>query len=827
MEVKTIVPDNKQFIKDITTRFGVLPNFFITASAVHGMAEELWNFAKSAYLDSPLPPVFKERLFVHLSRFIAVRYCIVRHTGFLTGRGRPSGTAGAAPQTVDEVMALICRPIPDTTVLRSATFSRMEARGENIHMPLPGTPEEYDLFDALTVMFVDPRRSEAARNAVRKAVGDTNFGLLSAMLMYVRAAHYWTKMHPEIEYEPDVVQMMEEHNELASCLLDLTDAERIQADEALKNALTELADIKSILNQKETREAFLLKLSDALRPLNAPLEVQMIASRMFGEYLGVNRVAYGIIDGERMIIGGSYVRHVASLEGVIPFPYISFGKLATQAHRPGEIIAVDDVEEDIRITESDREILRAMGVAAFANVMYQKDGQWIATFVMQSNVPREWTRYELGMMRDVGERIVTEGERIRAEVRLRQSEERHSFLLQLSDTLRPLSDPLEIQRTAIRLLGEHRRASCVTFADIFLDENYAEIRSEYHSADSPSMIGRYEASDFSSGMSTLTAGETFIIEDVINSTSIPETERQNLLDLSFRSIIAFPLMRNGKLHAAITVKDMTPHVWTTQDAEFLKETAERTWAAIERARAEASLRESEKQLLELVKQKQDFIGIASHELKTPVTSIKTYAEILLDRLEEVGDESDVTIMKKLDGQLDRLSNLIRDLLDTTRITEGTLPLNVQQICLNQLLTERVEELKYIGVRHNFVFSLGCNNAVNADKERICQVIVNFISNAVKYSPEGSDVIVTTSDVAGGVRLSVRDHGVGIDDAIKDRVFDRFFRGRTESMKAYTGMGLGLYISAGIIHRHGGSIAVDSTAGKGSEFSFVLPYIQNQ
>ena len=102
-----------RFRREVTDRFGVLPNFFCSADAAPGLAEELWKFAKSAYLDSPLPSLFKERLFVHLSRFCEVRYCIVRHVGFLIGQGRPAGDADAGSETVDQVIEMLRRPLPE------------------------------------------------------------------------------------------------------------------------------------------------------------------------------------------------------------------------------------------------------------------------------------------------------------------------------------------------------------------------------------------------------------------------------------------------------------------------------------------------------------------------------------------------------------------------------------------------------------------------------------------------------------------------------------------------------------------------------------------
>ena len=194
------------FQQEVIERFGVLPNFFCSASAAPGLIEELWGFAKSAYLDSPLPPLFKERLFVRLSRFCEVRYCIVRHVGFLMGLGRPAGSHEAIPQTAEDVVTLLSRPLPSMASLQ-ATFERLEGLPTLVEFGDPGTELEMDLFDALAVIFLEPRQSERARDAVRNAVGAMRFELLVAYLAFIRTAHYWTETHPELAYEADMLAL--------------------------------------------------------------------------------------------------------------------------------------------------------------------------------------------------------------------------------------------------------------------------------------------------------------------------------------------------------------------------------------------------------------------------------------------------------------------------------------------------------------------------------------------------------------------------------------------------------------------------------------------
>lgn len=150
-----------RFNREVADRFGVLPNFFCSADAAPGLVEELWKFAKSAYLDSPLPSLFKERLFVHLSRFCEIRYCIVRHVGFLIGQGRPAGDAGAGAETVEQVIEMLRRPIPEGPAF-TKVLERLERVSLGGRLPEPCTECETDLFDALTMMFL------SARNRTRR-----------------------------------------------------------------------------------------------------------------------------------------------------------------------------------------------------------------------------------------------------------------------------------------------------------------------------------------------------------------------------------------------------------------------------------------------------------------------------------------------------------------------------------------------------------------------------------------------------------------------------------------------------------------------------------
>jgi hypothetical protein len=227
------------------SHFGIIPNFFYSASAAPGLVEELWALFKSSYIDCPLPSLFKERL---------VCYCIVRHVGFLIGEGRPAGDPEARPETIDQVITIVQRPLPDANALVEV-FSRLESHEEPRDIPVPGTQAEYDLFDALTVMFLEPLRWGRAREAVRRAVGNCTFEVLTAFLAFIRILHFWTETPPELSIGADMLAVLEKHQELARLLLDPSEAERVKGGEALRQTLAKLEDVKvSLYVNSETLE---------------------------------------------------------------------------------------------------------------------------------------------------------------------------------------------------------------------------------------------------------------------------------------------------------------------------------------------------------------------------------------------------------------------------------------------------------------------------------------------------------------------------------------------------------------------------------------------
>ena len=224
----------------------------------------------------------------------------------------------------------------------------------------------------------------------------------------------------------------------------------------------------------------------------------------------------------------------------------------------------------------------------------------------------------------------------------------------------------------------------------------------------------------------------------------------------------------------------------------------------------------------LQQQKDNFIGIASHELKTPVTSIKAYTQVLERMLQKNGSVKEAAMISKMDGQLNRLTSLIGDLLDVTKINSGRLQFNDRTFDFNALVADLVEDLQRTTQNHVLVATYPDPIEIFADEERIGQVITNLITNAIKYSPGTGRIDISTSIVGTEIQFCVRDYGIGIAKENLDKVFEQFYRVTGDMQHTFPGLGLGLYISAEIIRRANGRIWVNSIEGEGATFCFTLP-----
>ena len=222
----------------------------------------------------------------------------------------------------------------------------------------------------------------------------------------------------------------------------------------------------------------------------------------------------------------------------------------------------------------------------------------------------------------------------------------------------------------------------------------------------------------------------------------------------------------------------------------------------------------------LQQQKDDFIGIASHELKTPITSLKASLQ-LLDRLKANPASTMLpTLIDQANSSLKKVTVLIEDLLNTTRMKEGQLELNKSRFLLSKLINDCCQHVRAQGT-HDLLVEGDLDLEVYADSNRLDQVLINFVNNAIKYAPQSKVVVTRIEKVGNHAKVSVIDKGPGIPKDKQAHLFDRYYRADVHG-QPYAGLGLGLYISSEIIKKHQGEIGVESKIGKGSTFWFKIP-----
>ncbi|MET3979745.1 PAS domain S-box-containing protein [Mucilaginibacter sp. UYP25] len=220
--------------------------------------------------------------------------------------------------------------------------------------------------------------------------------------------------------------------------------------------------------------------------------------------------------------------------------------------------------------------------------------------------------------------------------------------------------------------------------------------------------------------------------------------------------------------------------------------------------------------------KDEFLSIASHELKTPLTSIKAFNQIM----QRSGDNGNLKpFINRSTDQIFRLEKLINDLLDVSRINAGKVSYDAQPFDFLEMVKDAVEVVRLKSPRHEIRLEQSVSVEYTGDRIRLEQVMNNFLTNAVKYSPEGGQILVNTQLLDESVVVAVQDFGIGIAESHLDKLFDRYYRVDNTAMR-FEGLGLGLYISSEILKRHGGTFWIESKERKGSTFYFRLPLVAN-
>jgi PAS domain S-box-containing protein len=238
----------------------------------------------------------------------------------------------------------------------------------------------------------------------------------------------------------------------------------------------------------------------------------------------------------------------------------------------------------------------------------------------------------------------------------------------------------------------------------------------------------------------------------------------------------------------------------------------------EQKRTEQALKVSEKKL----RRRDDFISMASHELKTPLAVLKMQTQLVQKRLAKQGFHDFAAALVRIEAHIQKLERLNRDLLDVSKVQAGRLDYVEETVDLDELLFEIAEAMQQLHPTHTIMRRGAAKNQLVGDRDRLGQVFTNLLSNAIKYSPSADTVELEIGSSAEALTVRVRDHGIGIPQEQREKIFERFYRVVDPRTNAFPGMGMGLSIVAEIVKDSGGTITVESEIGKGSAFQVTLP-----
>jgi PAS domain S-box-containing protein len=444
-------------------------------------------------------------------------------------------------------------------------------------------------------------------------------------------------------------------------------------------------------------------------------------------------------------------------------------------------------------------------------------------------------QFAIGMGEDITAQKQVEHERLQlfqeqaARSEAEAAQRRLAFLAEASIQL-ALSLDLEttlerVARSAVPVLADWCTLNLVDAFGSLYTETTAHVDPE-HEELARAMRRAYprrQEEGRSPAISVLHSGASRIIEEIddaiLERISTDEEHLAMWKQLAPKSVMIVPLAIHGRTLGTLSLiaTAASNRRYTRADLAVAEDLGRRAAMAVENARLYAQAEEA-------VRIRDEFLSVAAHELKTPVTSLRGFAQLTLRTIEQTGNIDMHRLTRALgvvDQQSEKLTRLVAQLLDVSRFQSGKLALDCRDTNLSQVVLDLVQSLQAHSDRHVLRTSIPPDVHIHADPLRIEQVLTNLVDNAIKYSPEGGDVDVDMSVNADSVCISVRDHGIGISPEHRERIFERFYQADTRGHHT-AGMGLGLYISHQIVDLHGGELRAEFPEGDGSRFIVSLP-----
>ncbi len=839
---------------DIEERLGFFPPFFTPALETPEILETLWRQTLSAYVNNPLPVLFREKLFSYLSRYCAVPYCIICHSCAL----RPLGMTSA------EVLASLTEPAPTTEIEISKHCDLLAAQPSPLEeWPAPGSALDESLMACSILSFLNPMQAEDCRAQLRRSLGEEMCAYLMVFLGYVKTCHLWVDAHPELSYEADkraqenLGHMLAEEPRLAEFFRDYNELiareRQGRAEAALRESEEKYRRLFESIDQGFCTIEVLFDENE--RPVDYRF---LVVNPAFESQTGIENAK-----GRRMReIAPLHEEHWFELYGRIALTGepMRFEKPAEQLHRLYDVYAwrvgepaerkvavlFNDITERKRAEEALRESelrFRTM-VSAAPNLTFETDTGGGNTFVSD-----QWCAYTgmtaeetagIGFARaihpDDAEAVtgrwfaaVRSGMLFESRYRIRAADGSYRWFLaralpgrdaegrivRWAGSLMDIDDLVRAEESLRE--SKERLAGIVSSAMdaiITVDEDqwvvlFNEAAERMFGCPAAEALGRpfnrFIPERLRDAHTELVRrfGETGGASQAMR----PLTAlRADGAEFPIEAAISKIEVGGRKLYTLI-LRDITER----KQAEAEREQLAREQVA--RAAAEAANRS-----------KDEFLAMVSHELRSPLNAILGYTRMLrsgpADR--EAINKATAVVERNAKAQL----QIIEDLLDSSRIVTGKLRIEPGPVDLTPALEAALATVRSAAEAKGItlVAKFGpLPEQVLGDSTRLQQVVWNLLSNAIKFTPEGGRVELRMEGAADNVRVTVTDTGKGIEPEFLPFVFDRFRQADPSSARHYGGLGLGLSLVKHLVELHGGMItAVSEGLGRGATFTVTLP-----
>jgi PAS domain S-box-containing protein len=770
--------------QEVEERFGVLPNFFRLAKDPQ-ISENLWGYARFGYLDNPLPPLFKERLFVWLSRFCETRYCIARHVGFLLGLGHVAGDPNCSAQSLDDVVRLLTRPVPRDAELRDhvAYCTARQQPLENI--PAPDTPAESAIFACATRAFVQPAHAPECLAALECALGPKRMEQILLLLAFIHTAHYWTSSHPGLVLEDDIQQLLATHEQLSRAVLEDPEA---GCTEVGRRVVVELESLRRQKQQLEHEIDERLQHDLADSRLLHDISNELISEqRIDGLYDKIIDAAVRLMRAS----GGSMQQLVRAPDGGKGLGFLRARGLTDEARefwkivRPhdgtscgealvtGQRVVVPDVARCAFMAGTkDLPMLLECGVRAMQTTpLYSRGGQMLGAMSTYWLEPHQPSEHELQMLDILARQTADLIERTQVEESLRASEDRFRRALQ----------------------PENVGVVCFDTDGRITEANEEFLR-----------MSGYERADLAAGSlrwDQMTPPEW--MEESMHA--IDEFRTQGRTTPYEKEYIRKDGSRFWALFAATRLSE-------NEGVEFVIDISDR--------------KQTEQALKDTDRRKDVFLAMLAHELRNPLAPISNAVHLL--RCANGQRKAD-RLVEMIDRQVRQMVRLVDDLLEVSRIASGKIELSRAALALDLVVRDAIETSRPLIERagHTLEVSLPAGPVgLDGDSVRLTQVLSNLLNNAAKYTDPGGHIWLTAHRDSSHVTIAVRDNGIGIAPGQLARIFDLFAQVQEGIGRDQGGLGIGLTMSRSLVEMHGGTIEAHSAGvGLGSEFVVRLPLPQ--